>query len=103
MICSKLASTSYYYILVNYLTLFSTDNFPDSWREDVLTPLHNLKGDTLRPANYRGTAINLCKLFCSILYTQLGVYLGTKHIVPKCQIGFRKNDCTADHVLDIEV
>lgn len=80
--------------------ILSTGCFPDSWRCNLLQPLHK-KGDKCNASNYRGIAIGscVCKLFCSVLNTRLSNFSDKNNLVPKCQIGYKKGSRTSDHVL----
>lgn len=83
--------------------IFTTESFPNIWRYNTLTPLHK-KGDVNIPGNYRGIALtsNLCKLFCSVLHLRLAKYAEINHLIPDCQIGYRKRSRTSDHILSLK-
>lgn len=87
--------------LFNYI--LRSGNFPANWRCNLLTPIHK-KGEVSKPENYRGIAVgsNLCKLFCSVLQIRLSKFAKMHKLVPQCQIGFRPNARTADHVLSLK-
>ena len=72
--------------------ILTNGEFPRSWRVNLLTPIHK-KGDPLDPANYRGIAVgsHLGKLFCSIMNTRLLKFAEKNKLIPKSQIGFRRN------------
>lgn len=84
-------------------TIFSAGCFPDSWRCNILQPLHK-KGDKNIPSNYRGIAVgsHLSKLFCSILHNRLYNFSEAHSLVPDCQIGFKRDARTADHILTLK-
>ena len=94
-------------LLPTLLKLFnkvlSLGKFPDSWRCSLLTPLHK-KGDKSVPSNFRGIAIssNICKLFCSVLHSRLVNFSDAHNLLPNCQIGYRRNSRTTDHILTLK-
>lgn len=58
-------------------------------------------GDIIDPNNYRGICISSClgKFFTLIMNTRSNHHLEEDRIISKCQIGFRRNCRTADHLL----
>ena len=48
--------------------LLKTDQFPDSWREGIIIPIHK-QGNSADPNNYRGITLNSClgKLFSHVI------------------------------------
>ena len=81
----------------------TTENFPDSWRCNTLTPIFK-KGDRSVPENYRGIAVSsiLCKLFLTILHARLEKYVDGHNIIPKCQLGYKKLARTSDHIMTLK-
>ena len=79
--------------------ILTSGTFPESWRCNILTPIHK-KGTTTSAANYRGIAVssNFCKLFCTILHSRLSDFCDKHEIIPHIQIGYRKHCRTSDHV-----
>ena len=95
-------------VLLPYLhklfnAIFSSGNYPNSWRTNTLSPLHK-KGDTHTPGNYRGIAVSTCisKLFLSILQKRLCTYSYDNNLIPDCQLGYKKKVSTADHILTLK-
>ena len=95
-------------VLLPYLhklfnAIFTSGNFPNSWRTNTLSPLHK-KGDTHTPGNYRGIAVSTCisKLFLSILQKRLCEYSYENNLIPDCQLGYKKKASTADHILTLK-
>lgn len=83
--------------------IFSTQHFPTAWQNNTLTPIFK-KGDTSNPSNYRGIAVSssICKLYCSVLKNRLQAFSDTNDLIPDCQIGYRKNCRTSDHILTLK-
>ena len=54
--------------------------------------------------NYRGISVGnaLLKLFCTIPNQLLIKYINDNHIINKCQIGFKKNCRTSDHIFTLK-
>ena len=91
------------YIHKLFNAIFTSGNFPDSWRTNTLSPLHK-KGDTYTTGNYRGIAVSTCisKLFLSILQKRLSSLSDANNLVPNCQLGYKKKTSTADHILTLK-
>ena len=83
--------------------IFKSGFFPKNWRINTLTPLFK-KGDPTSTDNYRGIAVsgNLSKLFLSILHRRLLNFATDHNLVPACQIGYKKNASTSDHILTMK-
>ena len=45
---------------------------------------------------------NLCKLFCSVLQIRLAKYADNNQLIPECQMGYRRNSHTSDHILALK-
>lgn len=79
--------------------VFSSGMYPKSWASGFVKPLHK-KGDPRMPDNYRGITISssVAKLFNIILNERLNDYLENNNCIDQCQIGFKKNSRTSDHM-----
>ena len=90
-------------LCVLFNRIFSSGFFPKLWRINTLSPLYK-KGDPTSTDNYRGIAVasNLGKLFLSVLHRRLLNFSNTHSLVPACQIGFKKNANTSDHILTLK-
>ena len=77
--------------------------YPSSWRVHSLTPLHK-KGDTSKPANYRGIAVGCClsKVFLGVLHNRLLEFVDKHKLIPNCQIGYKHGSRTSDHILTLK-
>ena len=89
-----------------YLKLFNSilisGKMPETWCRSLITPIYK-SGDRSDPSNYRGICVSSClgKLFCSILNQRLLKHVNSCNILHNSQIGFLRNNRTADHVLTI--
>jgi hypothetical protein len=90
---------SYFVKLFN--TVLSNGVFPSQWSNGFIVPIHIKSGSTMDPSNYRGISIGSClgKFFTLIMNTRLNQCLEVNKIMNKCQICFRKNCRTTDHLL----
>ena len=79
--------------------LLSTGQFPESWTEGIIIPLHK-QGNSADPNNYRGITLNSClgKLFCHVLNGRISKFLEDKSFIGREQAGFRKNHRTSDQI-----
>ena len=91
------------FLVTLFNTILETKRYPEDWTCGIITPIHKL-GETDNPDNYRGITINSClsKLFNLLLTNRLTSFVNEKGILKYNQIGFRKDFCTADHVLTIK-
>ena len=83
--------------------ILAHQHFPKAWRTSTLSPLYK-KGDCLDTNNYRGIAVSssLSKLFLSILQKRLLDFSSKHSLIPECQIGYKPNTCTSDHILTLK-
>lgn len=99
----KHSATSIVPFLVQYFNyLFETGNFPEDWTEAIIQPLHK-KGDINSPDNYRGISLlNISgKLYSSILNKRLVSWIEENNVLNDCQVGFRRNYSTVDHLFTL--
>ena len=80
-------------------TCLSSGNYPISWAEGYITPVHKSNAIT-DPNNYRGIAVTsaIGKLFNSVLNSRLDSFLEKHQIINKCQVGFTRKARTTDHL-----
>ena len=86
--------------MLKYSTFFlKTGQFPDSWTEGIIIPIHK-QGICADPYNYRGITLYSClgKLFCHVLNERISRFLEDKSFIGKEQAGFRKNHRTSDQI-----
>ena len=59
--------------------LLKSDQFPESWTEGIIVPIHK-QGNSADPNNYRGITISSClsKLFCHVLNDRISKFLEDK-------------------------
>ena len=81
--------------------LLKTGQFPDSWTEGIIIPIHK-QGNSSDPNNYRGITLNSClgKLFSHVhvLNERISKFLEDKSFIGREQAGFRKNHRTSDEI-----
>jgi hypothetical protein len=67
-------------------------DLPSEWKEAVITPIFK-KANPSECCNYRPIAITCicCKLFESIVVSNLLDYLNDRNLINNCQHGFFKN------------
>ena len=73
--------------------------YPNTWCEGLLTLIIK-SGDKSDPGNYRRICVSSCleKFFSSIINQRLVDFLEKKKILHPSQIGFLKDNRTADHI-----
>ena len=78
-------------------TLLKSGQFPDSWTEGIIIPIHK-QGNSADSNNYHGIILNSClgELFCHVLNERIFTFLENKSFIGKEQAGFRKNHRTSD-------
>ena len=79
--------------------ILHSECYPHIWSSGYIVPLHK-KGSTSDPSNYRGITISSClgKLFAMLMNKRLMCFVDEHKIISNCQIGFRKNKRTSDHI-----
>ena len=77
--------------------VFSSECYPKSWSEGVITPIHK-KGNLDDVNNYRGiTLINIMsKIYSHILHSRLIKWADEYEKINNCQFGFQPNKSTVD-------
>ena len=103
MIKNEMVKSALPFISITVVKLFTvllkTGQFPSSWTEDIIVPIHK-QGSQGDPNNYRGITLNSClgKLFCHVLNERITNHLEGRSFIGKEQAGFRKNHRTSDQV-----
>ena len=79
--------------------ILSTGQFPQSWTEGIIVPVHK-QGSKLDANNYRGITLSSCfgKLFCHVLNERIVSYVDNVSFFRPEQAGFRKSSRTTDHL-----
>ena len=74
---------------------------PRAWLSSVIVPIHK-KGPLSSPSNYRPISLtnSCCKIFESVVSTQLLSYLHTHKLISPAQHGFLKNHSTCSNLLE---
>ena len=92
-------------VLLNILNkIWSSGDFPESWREATVIPLPKAGKNPSDPSSYRPIALTscLCKTMERMINTRLVWYLESNNIINKYQSGFRKGRSTTDHLIRLE-
>ena len=73
--------------------------FPKLWKISYITLIFK-DDDSFDPNNYRGISVSRClgKLFTLILNERLIKFFNDKKVLSDCQIGFKRNYRTSDHI-----
>ena len=80
-------------------SVLQSGKYPEAWLKGYIVPIY--KGDDVSdPKNYRGITITNCigKLFNSVINNRLDAHFNSRNIIDECQIGFRKDSRTSDHM-----
>ena len=94
------------FLLNAYKKLFNTilqsGIYPSNWCKGLVTPIFK-SGDNTDPGNYRGICVSsyLGKFFSSIINQRLLEFLEEKKLLHPSQIGFLKDNRTADHIFTL--
>ena len=91
------------FLLPLFNKIFSTGNYPESWSNAVIFPLHK-KGNTRRVDNYRGISLLniISKLYSSIINERLSRFCEDNDLIPEAQAGFRKGYSTIDNIFTLQ-
>ena len=106
LIKNEMIKASCGFLLNAYKKLFNTilqsGIYPSNWCEGLITPIFK-SGDNTDPGNYRGICVSSClgKFFSSIINQRLLEFLEEKKLLHPSQIGFLKDNRTADHVFTL--
>ncbi len=91
-------------ILTLFNLLFKSEQFPEIWKENVITPIFK-QGEKYDPNNYRGIRVssNLGKLFCSIINDKFIQFIQEHKILNNCQIGFMPRRRTSNYIYTLSI
>ena len=84
--------------------IWSSGDFPDSWREAVIIPIPKPGKDATNPTNYRPISLTscLCKTMERMVNARLVWFLERNGLFSKHQSGFRQNRSTTDQIVRLE-
>ena len=91
--------------LLNILNdIWITGKFPKDWSKATIIPIPKPNKDHTEATNYRPIALTscLCKTMESLINDRLVWFLESNQLITKYQAGFRKNNCTNDHLIRLE-
>lgn len=84
--------------------IWTSGNFPDSWRRATVIPVPKPNKDKTDPSSYRPISLTscLCKIMERMINVRLVWYLEKHKLITPFQSGFRKGRSTTDHLLRLE-
>ena len=84
--------------------LWSSQSFPDQWRNAHIIPIHKPNKPPTLPSSYRpiSLTITLCKLMEKMAKNRLMNFLEIKNIIADHQTGFQKGRSTLDPLTQLE-
>ena len=84
--------------------IWITGKFPKGWSKAIIIPIPKPNKDHTETTNYRPIALTscLCKTMERMINDRLVWFLESNHLLTKYQAGFRKNNCTNDHLVRLE-
>ena len=91
--------------LLNILNdIWITGKFPKDWSKAMIIPIPKPNKDHTEATNYRPIALTscLCKTMERMINDRLVWFLESNQLITKYQAGFRKNNCTNDHLIRLE-
>ena len=91
-------------ILMFFNHIWTTHEFPSSWREATVVPILKQDKDGTDPLHYRPISLTscLCKLMERIINDRLVWFLESTGFFDSAQCGFRRNRCTTDHLVSLD-
>ena len=90
------------YLVKLFNKILALGTYPKIWAEGIIVPIFK-KGDASIPDNYCGITISITlgKVFGTVLNERLKKICSENNLIDECQIGFKKNARTADHMFII--
>jgi ribonuclease HI len=84
--------------------IFTTGNFPSSWRQAIVVPIPKPGKDDSDPSNYRPIALTscVCKTMERMINNRLIFYLEQNGILTHYQSGFRKQRSTTEQLIRLD-
>ena len=81
--------------------IWITGKFPKEWNKAIIIPIPKPNKDHTEATNYRPIALTscLCKTMERMINSRLVWFLESNQLITKYQAGFRKNNCTNDHLV----
>jgi len=100
----KLFKYSIKAILKLYNQIWTSDDFPVSWRHAIILPVLKTSKDPLNPVSYRPISLTptLCKLTEKLVTNHLTYYVEKHNILNNVQCGFLKGRSTVDHIIRLQ-
>ena len=81
-----------------------TGKFPEEWNKAIIIPIPKPNKDHTEATKYMSIALTscLCKTMERMINNRLVWFLESNQLITKYQAGFRKNNCTNDHLVRLE-
>ena len=100
----KLPKCSIKAVLKLYNHIWSTDEFPVSWRHSLVIPILKPAKNPSTPGSYRPISLTptLCKLMEKLVTNRLAYFVEKNNILNNTQSGFRKGRSTIDHIIRLQ-
>lgn len=99
-----LPETSLITLLSIFNKIWTTGDFPVSWKMATIIPIPKPNKELSNPTNYRPIALTscLCKTLERIVNNRLNWFLESNEILTDFLSGFRANRSTIDHLISLE-
>ena len=90
------------FLLPLFNAIFKGNQFPESWRVSVITPIHK-SGSKSEPENYRGISVTpvMYKIFARVINERLYNWAEEHNKINESQSGFRRNYSTTDNLFSL--
>ena len=84
--------------------IWITGKFPEEWNKASIIPIPKPNKNHTEATHYRPIALTscLCKTMGRMINSRLVWFLESNQLITKFQAGFRKNNCTNDHLVRLE-
>ncbi len=92
------------YLLQLYNHIWTTQSFPNQWREATVIPIPKPNKDHTNPTNFRPISLtcNICKLLEKMVCRRLKWSLEKQNLISPHQSAFRSFRSTNDHLVNID-
>lgn len=100
----KLPKTAFKTVLDFYNKIWSSKDFPATWRHSIVLPVLKQGKDPTSAASYRPISLTstLCKIMERLVTTRLAYHLESNNILSGVQSGFRQGRSTIDQIIRLQ-